>query len=162
MTFTRRPRHRVYLCARLFIFMSEHFTSASFGSSTQTSSVGSFTCASTVGSFTLLDPCWFRTNKHLAHPAGVYRCYLHKLFQQRSNYFDKFLCWLVLFFIHRLCDHSTHLCAIFVATQAQSPERSFMCFHLFGCLRDDMFDSVAPRVVTCSGAPSMTYWTRPP
>ena len=56
---------------------------------------------------------------HLAHPVGVYGCYLHKLFQKRSYYFDNFLCWLVLFFIH---DHSTHLCAIFVATQVQLPQ----------------------------------------
>jgi len=76
MTFARRPRHRVYLCARLLIFMSEHYTSASFGSSTQ---------ASSVRSFVLLYFRWFWTSKHLAHPAGVYGCYLCKSFQQTQS-----------------------------------------------------------------------------
>lgn len=107
MSFTRRPCVRVYLCAWLLFYVGTlHFRFIWVQYSNELSRI-----------LHLHKYSWIlHKYKHLARPLGVYGCYLLKLFQKRSNYLDKFLCCLVLFFIHRLRDHSTHLCAIFVAT----------------------------------------------
>ena len=57
-------------------------------------------------------------------PSGVYGCYSHNLFQHTSNFLEKLLHWLVIFFLHKLRGHSTALCANFITTQTRSPYRS--------------------------------------
>ncbi|KAE8788169.1 asparaginase [Hordeum vulgare] len=54
--------------------------------------------------------------------------------------------------------YSTHPCAILVAAQAHSPQRSFMRFHVFGSPFNDVVDTAALRAVSGSDA-SSTYTT---
>lgn len=82
-----------------------------------------------------------------------------------TNYFRKDHITLIIFYAG-LCyfsytGHSTHPCAIVVAAQAQSPQRSFMRFHVFGSPFNDVVDTAAPRAVSGSDA-SSTYITWPP
>ena len=81
-----------------------------------------------------------------------------------TNYFRKDHITLIIFYAG-LCyfsytGYSTHPCAILVAAQAQSPQRSFMRFHMFGSPRNDVVDTAAPRAVSGPDA-SSTYitWT---